>query len=182
MATLTESIAGQVDTLKQRAGDFARVFSDFESIRGYLVNNPALMAEWERAHTYASSVKNTVSWINSQVDSAANWLSRTIGLGGMQSGNLGALPLISAAYLVSATAALVFATDWMLKIINSAENERQKIELVKSGQASESILYPAAAPGLFNSLFGDSGGMIKWLIIGGVAWYVLPMIMEKVKK
>lgn len=182
MSTLTESIAAQVETLKQRAGDFARVFSEFESIRGYTVNNPALKAEWERAHIYATSVKNTVSWINGQVDAAANWLGRTFGLGAMPSANLGALPLISAAYLVSATAALVFATDWMLKIITSAENERKKIELVRDGKADQSILYPAPAPGLFNSLFGDSGGMIKWLIIGGVAWYVLPLIMEKVKK
>lgn len=175
---LTETLTAQINNLKNRAGEFAGIFDQFQRIKGYLVNNPALLAEWENAYVYANGVKNTVSWINGQVDSAVNWLSRTFGLGNIPKNNLGALPLISAAYVISATAALVFASDWMMKIIKAAEIEQAKIDLVKDGKASETILFPAKE-GIFNSLFGDTGSILKWVIIGGAAWYLLPKLLKK---
>ena len=180
MSELMENVSGQIAALKQRAVEFSTIFDRFNSIRGYTIRNPELSAEWERAYAYASAVKNTVSWINKQVDGAVNWLSRTVGLSGMgEMGNMGAVPLISAAYLISATAALVFATDWMLSIITKAENEAAKIALVESGKASESILYPDK--GTIGGALSGAGDLLKWAIIAGAVWYFAPKLLEKFK-
>ena len=180
MESLTDTVESQLQALKTRALEFSSVFDQFQRIRGYTVNNPALKADWERANTYASAIKNTVMWINGQVDGAVNWLSRTIGLSGVgEVGRMGAVPLISAAYLVSATAALVFATDWMIKIIREAENEARKIELVDSGKADQSILYPDK--GTIGGALSGAGDLLKWAIIAGAVWYFAPKLLEKLK-
>lgn len=182
MANLTDDVLAQVENLRQRAGEFAATFDQFQSVRNYLVNNPALMAEWENANTYANSVKSTVSWINGQVDGAVNWLSRTFGFSGIRSMNLGAVPLISAAYLVASTAALVYATDWMIQIIEKANIEKQKIALVESGAASENILMTPQDSSIFGNVLGDTSNLLKWLIIGGAAWYFLPKLIKDFEK
>lgn len=166
MATLTADLQAEIDRLRQNAGRFTSVYDEFQRIRGYTVNNPALAAEWEKANSYASNVKSVIGWINSQVDGAYSWIKNIFGLDGMDMGVLPAIPALTVAYVTAAISALVFAVDWMLKIISEAETERQKIQLVSEGKADSSILKSDSG------IVADSATLIKWASIGLLAYAV----------
>jgi hypothetical protein len=184
LSTASQDITSLVAQLKNQAATFSQTYDTFEKIRGYTVNNPQLAADWAAADSYATTVKNTVSWINQQVDSAVNWLSGVVGLGGISRlGQIGAIPLITAAYLIAASAAVLYAIDWMVSIISRAQIEKAKVDLVASGQADQTILTPdTTVTQNIASTVSSASNLVMWLIIGAAAWYFLPKLAEKYGK
>lgn len=170
--SLTSDVVAEVDRLREKAAEFSGVFDRFLAIRGYTVKNAALAAEWEKAYKYANTVKSAITWINNAVDSAYNTARDIFGMSGL--GVLPAIPALTVAYVSASIAAIVFAVDWMLKIIYDAENEAKKIDLVADGKASDKILYTDA-----DSLvsFGGATDSVKWLLIGAAALYFLPKLL-----
>lgn len=153
-----------INRLKEKAGEFSRVYADFVANRQWAEMDPALFQEWQSIKSIADRVRGTIEWINSQVDSASNWLRGVFGLSGLQS--LSAIPFIPIAYVTGAVAALVYVTNQMVEF-------NQKVALVRERLAPGSILAPS--PGIV----GETGNVLKWLIIGGALFFVVKPLLEK---
>jgi hypothetical protein len=184
LSAASQDINSLISNLKNQAVNFANTYALFQSMRPYTVSDAQLASDWEAANSYASAVKNTISSINQSVDSAVNWLSGVVGLSGISRlGQIGAIPLISAAYLIAASAAVLYAIDWMLSIIARGQVEKAKVQLVSQGAADQSILTPdtTVTQNIAGAVTG-AGNLIMWLIIGAAAWYFLPKLAEKYGK
>lgn len=161
------SLSGYLDKLKTAALEFSSVFSEF-------IGNEAKARasgygdEFDNIRANAENVKNTIEWINSQVDAASSWLGKVFGMGGISETGIGAIPLIPVAYVTAALAALTYAVDNMTRF-------NRKMALVQSGDAPSSILTDSP------TIIGEASGLLKWAIIGAVIYFALPKILKRMK-
>jgi len=179
MSDILPDFSAAINSLKAKAGEFVSVYNTFISFEPIVRNDSALYSEWLDVKRRAEAVQGTISWINAQVDGAVSWIGNTTGLSGISS--IGAIPLIPVAYVVGAVAALGMVINSMLNTIYKAQDLKRRLDMIANGTLSEDMLN-SATPGLFGDLSGTLSGALKLAIIGGAIYFIVPKLLEGMKK
>lgn len=162
----TDELLSAIDRLKQKGAEFAAAYNQFVANYDVISDMPDLVSEWNMIKSYADTVKNTVSWINNAVDSAANWFKSAFGFSGLNA--VGAIPLIPIAYVTAALAALTYAIGRMVEF-------NAKVDLVRANKLPGSALTDSNGP------LADASSLAKWIVIGAAAYFLLPQILKRWK-
>jgi hypothetical protein len=169
------SFDSMVTGLRDKAAQFAAAYSQFLANESDASQDPQLYADWQSANTYAGAIKDTIQYINNQVDAASNWLGSTFGMNGLGSlrgqKGLGFLPLVPIAYIIAASAALTYAYSLVVASNNAVQNYRIKAGIVSAG--GDPSLLDAQATGTTVS------NIIKWGIIAVAAYFIIPKLLKE---
>lgn len=180
----TPADEGAIASLRRKWDEFNALWPTFQAQQQYAYGDPELREEWDFINTYAGSVITSVAWIFEQVGAAGDWFSSVFGLNGVAAlfqpkkygvKGLGIGPLIGAATIAGASAALIFIIDRIYAFLNNGRLLDIKRALVEQGKAPASILDTPEPQGIF----GEVSGLIKWALIGAAAIYVLPQLMNR---
>lgn len=182
MSTVLENIeagfTSAADRLKTAAAQFQNIYSQFIAIPvKYRSNN------WQSVYNQANTVKNTISAFTGAIDTAYNWLRSAFGLQGL--GQLGiiipAVPWLSVAAVGAAVTAIMAVIPYMVREINEASYKAEldaiNIQRIKDGQAPLDYYRPESP-----TIFGDVKDLAKWVVIGGAAFFIVPKLLEQIKK
>lgn len=164
--TASDELTAAIERLRLKGAEFFSVYAQFMANYDFISDNAELRAEWEMIRQYADTVKNTVTWINSAVDSASSWFSSAFGMSGLNA--IGAIPLIPIAYVLASLAALTYAINRMVEF-------NAKVELVKANKLPGSALTESGGP------LADASSLLKWAIIGAAAYFLIPELLKRWK-
>lgn len=125
-----------------------------------------------------SAINDTINSIKSSWSTFTNWLSGAVGLS-----SLGILPAIPIAIGAASAAGVIYAvSQWLTKNAELAA----RLNIFHDAEAKGSTPQQAAAiadqaigPSSAGTVFGFP---IKWIVIGGIALFVLPIILPLFKR
>lgn len=169
-----------VESAFQRLKDEAAYFSDAYNVLladyEFVQDDPALFEKWSRLKSIADTTKDSVQYIFDTIEGVGNWFSNVFGLG--EANNLGAIPVIGIATILSAIAAIGYIGGEIYKFHNSNE---LKAKMLAAGYNPEQII-DAANAGQPSSALTDVKGIASVLVFGAVAVLVVPKLLERFKK
>lgn len=187
------SFDAAISQLRNTLANFTQSYNRFMANAETAKKDPQLWADWQAAKAKADAVAGSIRWINSQVDSAVDWFSSTVGgwfglsglrgIAGLNSGlgQMGVLPLIPIAYITGAIAALVAAIGYMNSVSGRAEELRARIALAQ--QTGDTSIITGWDQSQAGGGFWDAKNIIPNLaglaIVGVAAYFLLPQLMKK---
>lgn len=180
MSILGDEFDAAVNRLKNAANDFMLVYNQFANI-------PAAFrtSEWAGVKQQADYVHGTIRTIAASVDSAYRWAGETFGMSGLSAIGIAvpvAVPLTVAA-IGAAVSAIMTTYGYMTEQLNKssivARVAEENIQRAKDGLP---LLDPNTVIAQETGLFGDIGNAVKWAAIGGFVIFVVPKLLEKMKK
>jgi len=137
-----------------------------------------LLNEGGALYNKMAAINETVTGIKSNWNSFTSWLQSAVGISG-----LGILPAIPIAITAASAAGVIYSVaQWLTK------NAELAARLNIFHEAESKGATPAQAAQIANQTIGEpSSGMffglpIKWLVIGGIALFVLPVILPMLKR
>lgn len=162
-----------VARFKTTASNFGTAYREFIAIppkyRG---------ADWQSVKSRADSVMGTIGTITGAIDTAYGWLKTAFGLNGL--GFLPTIPWFGVAAVGAAISAMMAVYPYMVEGINKARYNEQidaeNIERIKRGE--KPLEYYKTSPGIF----GDISDIVKWLVIGGAAIFIVPKMLQRIKE
>lgn len=184
---------------QQEAQSWYSVITDFPSYWDNLQKNyqgliaqanyiytkhPELKAEYDKLlneggalYNKMAAINETVTNIKSNWNAFTSWLQSAVGISG-----LGILPAIPIAISAAAAAGVIYSVaQWLTKNAELAA----RLDIFHAAEAKGAT--PAQASEIANRTIGvpSSGSFfglpIKWLVIGGIALFALPVILPLLK-
>ena len=138
----------------------------------------AMMTEGTGLNNKMLDINKTITGIKNSWSAFTGWLSNAVGMSG-----LGILPIIPVAIGAAAAGSTLYLVgQWLSKAAEMAA----RIDMYKSEEAKGSS--PDQAALRVNQVLGEpSGGKlfglpIKWLVIGGIAIFILPVVLPLFKR
>jgi hypothetical protein len=168
-----------VERLRTAATQFSGAYSQF-------VNIPVEYRSptWADTKQRADTVKGIISTFTGAIDSAYKWLSSAFGLSGL--GQLGllvpAVPWLTVAAVGGAISAIMVSYSYMIEELNKSAYKKQLMTV--NAQRIEQGLEPLDLTQLTQTgptIFGEAGSLVKWVVIGGAALFIVPKLIEKYK-
>ena len=185
---------------QQEAQSWYSVITDFPSYWNNLQKNyqgliaqadyiytkhPELKTEYDKLlneggalYNKMAAINETVTGIKSNWNSFTSWLQSAVGING-----LGILPAIPIAITAASAAGVIYSVaQWLTKNAELAA----RLNIFHEAEAKGAT--PAQAAQIANQTIGEpSSGMffglpIKWLVIGGIALFALPVILPLLRK
>lgn len=153
---------------------FNQVVAKLRSQEAVARKDPVLYREYQSKLSTASTLQAKITEITNATRSAIDWFKNVFGFNGM--GELGLVPLIPIAIVAAAIGAITkFVSDaWIFsaKLDKVAQLERQGMPTSQAVTAVQKLNAP-------RSILGFDP---KWLVIGGVALMILPIVVPAIKK
>lgn len=176
---IESGFSDSVERLKREAARFSSAYSQFVAIPVEYRSST-----WQETKNRADSVKSIISTFTSAIDTAYSWLSSAFGMSGL--GQLGlvipAVPWLTVAAVGGAVSAIMVAYSYMIEELNKSAYKKQLMDnnVKRIEQGLEPLdLTKMSLTG--PSLFGDASALIKWVVIGGAALFIVPKLIEKYK-
>lgn len=167
-----------VNRLREWAGRFSAVYQQFVAIPAQYRSE-----SWQSVKNQADNVRATIQMFTSAIDTAYRWLQSSFGLSGL--GQLGlvipAVPWLTVAAVGGAISAIMLSYSYMVEELNKSAYRKELMdadaERVKQGL--EPLYFKELTAR--DNVFTDATSMLKWVVIGATAIFVVPKILEKMK-
>lgn len=133
------------------------------------------IAAWQEQYDKAVVMKQVIADLQSKLGGVVDWFKRVFGLAGLDA--MGAVPLVPVAIIIGSISAVTSLTYAIYSYNNELE---QKWSYVKS--------QPGMTPNQVTDFIGggsiipSKGDLITWIVIGGVALYFGPKMLDKAIK
>lgn len=165
-----------VQRLRNAAAQFSGAYSQFIAIPTEY-RSPT----WQATKDKADTVKTVISTFTGAIDTAYNWVSSAFGLSGMGALSLiPAVPWLTVAAIGGAISAIMVTYSYMVEELNKSAYKKQLMDanVQRVNQGLEPLdLTQLNTP----TIFGDAATLAKWVVVGGVALFMVPKLLEKYK-
>lgn len=176
---IESGFSSAVTRLQNAASQFTGAYSQF-------VNIPVEYRSptWQETKDKADNVRGIISTFTNAIDTAYKWLQSSFGLSGM--GQLGivipAIPWLTVAAVGAAVSAIMGAYSYMVEELNKSAYKKQlmDINVTRIEQGLEPLdltQLSTTGPGMFT----DVATIVKWVVIGGAAYFIVPKLIEQYK-
>ena len=169
-----------VERLRNSAAQFSGAYSQF-------VNIPVEYRSptWAETKQRADTTQGIISTFTGAIDTAYKWLSSAFGMSGL--GQLGllvpAVPWLTVAAVGGAISAIMVSYSYMIEELNKAAYKKQL--MTANVKRVEQGLEPLDLTQLTQTgptMFGEATDLVKWVVIGGAALFIVPKLIEKFKR
>lgn len=157
-----------VDRFRAAAAQFWNVFTEFNATQS-IANESGNGDEWNALNDRAATAQSYIAQIGDAVASAWSWSRSVFGLSGARMGILPMIP-IAIGVILAAIAYLTTITYDMIRF-------NRRMTMISAGE-----LQAGEETGAGTGALGDMTGMIKWGIVGVVAFTVLPQVLRAWEK
>lgn len=172
VATEQEKIAwyNVIGQFRRKVAEFEAMLAKLQSQKPIAAKDPALADEYSALMNKATALQEKIKQIRDATSDAIDWIKGVFGFDG-----LGIVPLIPIAVVAGAIAAIGYwikdAYEFSKKLEKVEQLEKQGMP---TGQAIDTANKLTSGP----SIFGISP---KWLVYGGIALVMIPLVAPAVK-
>lgn len=179
-------ISRQIEKFKERARQFMEAFELLIQLgkSPALKSSPELQREYNDLLSEGNNLKAKIEWLNQKIDAVMIWGKDSFGSYDSQdlreyTTELGAFPLLALIPIAAIAGVLALITKYLSDVYMFQKKMQTFHDLVEVKKVPPSEAARILGEMTFKPSLMGVGTLVKWVVIGGILWYVYTNFVKK---